>query len=202
MPRHSITLESPWNRIRLVPPSAEDDEAFAGCRTHPISRRYLRFLPTTMTTEEARLFREKRAEESDRVDFYIQYTKEDGTTSFGGNGGYFHIDSANLACESGIIVHPDLHGKNIATELFYVLLRHIFEDKKLHRVMFITASDNVGMLGWLEKVAGATLEGEMREAWKGLDGKFASAKAYSILEGEWWDGVKRLEDRMNRALSK
>lgn len=203
MPQHSITLESPWKRIRLVPPSPDIYEAYAKCRTHPVTRKYLGIIPETMTTDEARLFLEKRAEEPNRVEFIIQYLDGDRSPVFAGFSGYFHINEEFLSCEGGIIVHPDLHGKNIATETFYVLLKHIFEEIRFHRVIFITASNNLGMRGWLDKVAGAKLEGEFRDSWKEVTGRFVSTNVYAILEEEWRNDVKkRLEDRMNAVMQR
>ncbi|KAF9529436.1 acyl-CoA N-acyltransferase [Crepidotus variabilis] len=202
MSQHNIILESPWKRIRLVPPSAEYDEDFAYNFSHPISRRYLRYPPASMSTEEARLLREKRIPMQDRNDFHILFLQNDGPTRYGGGIGCFHIND-NLSCESGIIVHPELHGKNIATEAFYLVFKFIFEERRLHRVSLITGEDNVGMRGWLENVAGARLERSIRDAWKEMSGKFRGAKAYAILEEEWRGNVKqRLEDRMNKVIAR
>ena len=182
----------------MVPPSAIDDEAVAACRTHPVTRRFLRFLPTHMTVNEVRVRRESRAEDSRIVDFYIHHLQEDGTGRFAGLTGYFNLDTANGSCEAGIIVVPDLHGKNLATEVFYVLLQYIFEAQKLHRVTFETGSNNIAMQSWLENVAGIRLEAERKECWKQVDGTFADVKGYAILDWEWRDTVKsRLTKRLN-----
>ncbi|KDR75775.1 hypothetical protein GALMADRAFT_248462 [Galerina marginata CBS 339.88] len=197
MPQHTTTLESPWKRIKLVPPSPSDDEAVAYCRTHPITRRFLRFLPEQMTVEEVRARRETRAEDKRMLDLHIHLCSEDGTTRFAGMSGYFNIDEFHSSCEAGIIISPDLQGINLATEVFYVLLRYIFEEKKFHRVVFETSADNTGMQGWLEKVACARLEAQRKECWKLLDGTFADVKGYAILDREWKDNIKmRLEVRM------
>ncbi|KAF9481508.1 acyl-CoA N-acyltransferase [Pholiota conissans] len=199
MPQHSTVLQSPNKRVRLVPPSADDDEAAASCRTHPITRRFLRFLPVHMSIEEARTRRETRAEDERIVDFNIHYVHDDGTVQFGGFSGCFNIDEQNNSCESGIIVSPDLHGKSVATEAFYILLRHIFEERKIHRTTFETGADNVPMQRWLENVAGARLESDRKEAWRNLDGSYADVKGYAIVESEWRDHVKtRLEIRLAR----
>ncbi|KAF8200952.1 acyl-CoA N-acyltransferase [Pholiota molesta] len=197
MPQHSTMLESPSHRIKLVPPSANDDEAAASCRTHPITRRFLRFLPDHMSLEDARIRRETRAEDKRIVDFNIHYLQDNGSVQFGGFCGYFNIDEQNNSCEAGIIVSPDLHGTGVATEAFYILLRHIFDDRKFHRTTFETGADNIPMQRWLEKVACARLEANRKQAWNNLDGSFVDVKGYAILETEWRDHVKaQLESRM------
>lgn len=198
MPQHDITLDSPWKKIRLVPPSAIDDEAVVACRTHPVTRRFLGFLPTHMTVDEVQVRREFRAEDSKIFDFYVHRLQENGTGRFAGLTGYFNLDTANGSCEAGIIVTPDLHGKNLATEVFYVLLQYIFEAQKLHRVTFETSSNNIPMQNWLEDVAGIRLEAERKECWKQVDGTFADVKGYAILDWEWRDTVRsRLARRLN-----
>jgi len=197
MPQHNISLESPWSRIKLVPPAVTDDEACAVCRTHPITRRYLQFLPEHMTAEEAGIRRATRAEDSHILDFNIHYLKHDETTQFAGVTGFFNLDEGNLSCEVGLLVAPDLHGKGLATEALYLVLQYIFEERKLHRATFETGADNVGMRGWLEKVAGARLESDRKECWKKPDGTFTDVKGYAILESEWKGRVKnRLINRM------
>ncbi|KAF8897053.1 acyl-CoA N-acyltransferase [Gymnopilus junonius] len=198
MPQHEIVLESPWKRIRLVSPLPSDDEAVALCRTHPVTRRFLRFLPEHMTADEVRIRREARAKNERIIDLYIHYVEKEGTKRFAGMSGYFNIDDDHASCEAGIIVMPDFHGQQFATEVLHVLLQYAFEEKKFHRVTFETGANNEGMRGWLEKVAGARLEADRKEAWKLPDGTFADVKGYAILDWEWRDHVKgRLESRLN-----
>lgn len=197
MPQHAVVLESPWKRIRLVPPLASDDKAVALCRTHPVTRQFLRFLPEHMTADEVRIRREARADDKRLLDLYVHYVENDGTTRFAGLSGYFNIDDSHASCEAGVIIVPGLHGQNLATEVLYALLRYIFEEQKYHRVTFETGADNEGMQGWLEKVAGARLEAERKQAWKQLDGTFVDVKGYAILDWEWRGYVKgRLESRL------
>ncbi|PPQ93723.1 hypothetical protein CVT25_013064 [Psilocybe cyanescens] len=196
MPQHTVTLESPWKRVRLVPPTSSDDEIVSVCRTHPTTRQFLQFLPEHMTKEEAGLRREMRAEDKRIMDFHIHFT-ESGTIRFAGMTGYFNLDEGNESCEVGMLIMPDLHGKNLATEVFYTLLQYIFEVRNLHRVTFETEANNVGMRSWFEKVAGARLEAERKEVWKYPTGVFVDVRGYAILEGEWKNHIKvRLEERL------
>lgn len=199
MPQHSIVLDSPTKRIKLVPPSSSDDAASAVCRVHPTTRKFLRFLPENMSTDEARIRREGRAEDKQIVDFNVHYTQNDGNVIFGGFCGFFNIDENYNSCEGGIIVAPELHGTGVATEAFYVLLRYIFEDRKIHRTSFETGADNLPMQRWLETVAGARLESERKDAWRALDGSYSDVKGYAILETEWHGHIKaQLKKRLAR----
>ena len=199
MPQHSIVLDSPIKRIKLVPPSSSDDAASATCRAHPTSRQFLRFLPEHMSADEARIRREERAEDKRIVDFNVHYKPKDGNIIFGGFCGFFNLDAYHNSCETGIIVAPELHGTGVATEAFYVLLQYIFEDRKIHRTTFETGADNLPMQRWLETVAGARLESERKDAWRALDGSYSDVRGYAILETEWHGHIKaQLEKRLAR----
>ena len=141
--------------------------------------------------------RESRGEDKSVFDFHVHVLQPDGSSRFAGMTGYFNINEGYSSCEAGILVAPDLHGKNLATEIFYVLLQFIFEEKKFHRVTFETGADNIGMQKWLEKVAGARLEAQRKDCWKNLDGTYSDVRGYAMLEGEWREHVKAgLEKRM------
>ncbi|GLB37535.1 putative acetyltransferase (GNAT) domain containing protein [Lyophyllum shimeji] len=198
MPQHTIQLAA-TSRVRLDPPDSHDDEAVANLRSHPLTLRYLRFLPTTFTAEEARVRRERRAENRDIVDFHIHVKNDDGSYSFGGVAGISYIDEANGSAEAGIIVSPHIYHKGVGTEALYNVLKYAFEDRKLHRVTFETGEDNVPMCSWLENVLEAKLDGKLRECWKDPEGRHTHVNLYSILEWEWTGGIgKKLEGLVSR----
>lgn len=194
MPQHTTILTSPTGRLRLIPPRPEDDEASAILRAHPVSLKYLRFMPDKVTAEDTRKRREERAENVEIVDFHAHVVNADGTTTFAGMTGIFHVDPTHESFEVGILISPDMHRGGFATEAIYTVLKYAFEDRKLHRGTFETSEDNLPMRSWLENVLGAKLEGERREAWKEGDGKYRDVKSYSLLEREWTGHAKaRLE---------
>jgi RimJ/RimL family protein N-acetyltransferase len=121
-------------------------------------------------------------------------------TKFVGSAGIHHINTEFKSCEIGILISPESARGGLATDALYTVLGYVFEERKFHRATFVTAVDNVGMRGWLDK-AGATLEGIMRGIF--LDGKggWMDMCLYSILEGDWADTVKiRLGERISRVV--
>lgn len=190
MPQHTLTIKSPTGRVLLVPPNDSDDQSVSIIRAHPATRRSLRFLPETFSVEDARLRRESRCENATIVDFHVHALDNAGIPTFAGMTGIFNLDERGHACEIGILISPDYHGKGLATDVLYTLLLWVFEDKKVHRVTFETGEDNKGMRHWLENVAVAKLEAERRECWPDGDGKYSDVMGYSILEWEWKDRVK------------
>lgn len=192
-------LLSRSGRIVLVPPAEEDDTAVAALRSHPETRRYLPFLPTHLSVADAQSHRLARAADATRISFNIHALPVPGSPpQFAGTTGIFRIDNESKSCEVGILVSPGSFRGGIATEALYTVLAYAFEELKLHRAVFLTGVDNVGMRGWLDR-AGATLEGINRESWSDGKGGFTDVCFYSILEGEWSASVKaRLDGRIKR----
>lgn len=199
-----VALPSKFGRLALVPPSETDDAAVSAIRSHPETRRYLRFFPEVFSVADAHARRTSRSTDLTIVDFHIHLlnTPTAGSSTFIGTSGIFHIDDTDFgrACEVGILISPDYFRGGLATETLHTVLVYAFETRNLHRAEFNTGSDNLAMRGWLEK-AGATLEGRKRDAWADpTTGGYTDVCMYSILQDEWRTTVKgRLEARMNRA---
>ncbi|KAJ7725600.1 acyl-CoA N-acyltransferase [Mycena olivaceomarginata] len=186
-------LPSLSGRTVLVRPREEDDSAVAALRSNIETRRYLPFLPEHVSVEDARAQRLARAADATRIPFNIHLSNSDlDSTTFVGTF---------KSCEIGILIRPECVRGGLATDALHTVLAYAFEkrEEKFHRVAFVTAVDNVGMRGWLDK-AGATLEGIQRESRSDGMGGYMSMCVYSILEDEWENTVKpRLEERISRA---
>ena len=196
-----LTLYSLTRRLRMSRPTSADDEETAVLRAHPETRRYLPFFPEAFNVEEARAKREERAKKENTVDFSVFLINEDGTEEFVGITGLINVDWINRSCSIGILISPKYFRRGLATEAIHSMLQFAFEHEglQMHRVGFETGDHNVQMRGWLENVAGATLECRWREAWKLSDGKWVDMIGYGLLDREWEGGVKlALESRIKR----
>lgn len=196
MPQHTLTLKCPTGRVSLVPPSQEEDRLVSILRSHPKSRRFLPYAPEHFSVDAARARREAQSEDSSVVPFHIHALNVSGVPTFAGTAGLHHIDSDHLSCEVGIMISPDFHGRRLATDVLYTLMLWAFEERKLHRVVFQTGADNVGMRKFLENVAEAKSEGVMRDCWRG-GGKYWDVMSYSVLDWEW---ANRIKDTLQRNL--
>jgi len=195
----TLILQSPIGRLSLIsPPPEGDEEATVALRTHPKVLEHLKILPDRLTVEDVTTRAKQRLADPRLLDFSAYLTKgADGKRELIGVAGYFNLDTVNQSCEVGILVRPDLHGKQYATEILYVVLHHIFNTEKLHRITFETASSNGAMRGWLERTAGARLECQRRDAWRINDGTFVDVAGYAMLADEWHDKVEpRLRKRL------
>ncbi|KAJ7682118.1 acyl-CoA N-acyltransferase [Mycena polygramma] len=196
-----VALPSKSGRLTLVPPSEIDDAPTAALRSHPETRRYLRFFPEHVSPADACARRLSRVDDQTVVDFNIHVLgSPDASSTFVGSTGIFRIDTQNgNTCEVGILISPEYFRGGLATDALYTVLVYVFEERKFHRVEFQTGADNLAMRGWLEN-AGATLEGQKRHLWSDpTTGAYTDVCLYSILAEEWTTMVKgKLEARMNR----
>ncbi|EAU91609.1 hypothetical protein CC1G_12088 [Coprinopsis cinerea okayama7 len=188
------TLYSPDKQIRLTPPTCAEDEQVSVLRSDPIVRRYLRFMPP-ITVPEVTQRRLTRSQDPRILDYNVFLGD---TTELIGMTGVFNIDTLQKSCEAGIVMASNVQGKGLSTKVFYTLLKDVFEMRGFHRVTFETGEDNAPMRGWLEKVAGARLEGKRIEAWvDSVNGGRTNVCSYAILEWEWRGKVKdALEKKM------
>ncbi|KIK66789.1 hypothetical protein GYMLUDRAFT_912779 [Collybiopsis luxurians FD-317 M1] len=203
-------LVSRTGRIKLVKATAENDAAVAALWSHPEVRRYLPHFPKNWSVEYARSFRESRDVREDYHEYHVlrcsgdgggfdrggQKQEQEGKTEFIGETMAFHIDTTHKSCEAGIVLVPEVHRTGVATDVLYTLFSYIFEVLELHRVCMRTDSENVGMRGWLEKVAGARLEVEEKDTWRDpVSGVYTDVVGYGILDWEWKDRVKDVLER-------
>ena len=84
----------------------------------------------------------------------------------------------------------------VNTECKYLLLQHAFESLSCIRVQFKTDLRNVRSQKAIERL-GAKREGVLRNHMILPDGKYRDSVFYSILDVEWLDIKKRLEEKLD-----
>jgi RimJ/RimL family protein N-acetyltransferase len=195
------SLSSLSGRVLLVPPSESDDPFVAALRCHPETRRYIPFFPEHCAPDEARDRRISREASKEIVDFSIYAVTSESAPKYIGATMIFNIDETFKSCEAGVSISPDSFRGGFATDALHTVLTYAFEERRLHRVVFQTATNNIRMRGWLERYE-ATLEGILRDGWSDGAGGYTDACLYSILEQEWTQTVKtKMEERINRTTS-
>jgi len=85
--------------------------------------------------------------------------------------------------EVGGMLHPDVHGQGLASEVYEVLLRIAFEDYDLHRVAARCDGRNAASIRSLEK-AGLRREAHFREN-EFVKGEWTDEVVLAILKSEW-----------------
>jgi N-acetyltransferase len=92
---------------------------------------------------------------------------------------------------------PEFQRTVLNTECKYLLLRHAFETLGCIRVQLKTDLRNERSQKAIERI-GAVKEGILRNHMILPDGRYRHSVFYSILDTEWPEVKKRLEDMMNR----
>lgn len=90
----------------------------------------------------------------------------------------------------------DFQRTEVNTECKYLLLKHAFEDLKCIRVQLKTDSLNVRSQKAIERI-GAVKEGVLRNHMILPDGRIRYSVFYSVIDSEWGDVKKRLEEMLS-----
>lgn len=110
---------------------------------------------------------------------------------------YLNIMSKDYGLEiGGTWYGKDFQRTKVNTECKYLLLKHAFEDLKCIRVQLKTDSLNVRSQKAIERI-GAVKEGVLRNHMILPDGRIRHSVFYSIIDSEWGDVKKRLEEMLS-----
>jgi RimJ/RimL family protein N-acetyltransferase len=88
-------------------------------------------------------------------------------------------------------------GTGVNTEVKYLLLRHAFEDLGCIRVQLKTDTRNLRSQAAIERL-GAVKEGVLRNHMIRSDGVYRDSVIYSIIDTEWADIKRVLEERLRK----
>lgn len=107
-------------------------------------------------------------------------------TATGRHVGEFMLRLTNAESRQGEVgwsLHPDAHGRGLATEGAQAMLRVGFEDLGLHRITAGADPRNTGSLGVMDRL-GMRREANFVESWF-LKGEWVGEIVGAILETEW-----------------
>ena len=115
-----------------------------------------------------------------------------------GSTRYGNIDNVNRRLEIGWTwISRTWQRTAVNTETKYLLLKHAFETLKCIRVEFKTDSRNEQSRKALLRI-GAKEEGVFRNHMITPSGRLRHSVYYSIIDSEWNDVKKRLEEKLNQ----
>ena len=189
-----ITLEG--KRIRLVPMGPEHLDALTKAGAFSELWKWTRNLADT--PEGMREYVEEalaNAKKGDALPF-VTIDKESGVVI--GSTRFANIDSANRRVEIGWTwITPAFQRTHANTEAKYLMLTHAFEVWNCARVELKTDVLNDKSRTAMLRM-GAKEEGILRRHMVCYDGRFRDTVYYSVLDSEWPEVKKRLEDFENR----
>lgn len=108
------------------------------------------------------------------------------------------ISRENRSLEVGTTwLNPSVWRTRVNTEAKYLLLRHAFEELGVIRAQVKTNVKNLRSQAAIERL-GAVREGVLRRHWILPDGTVRDSVLYSILDTEWPEVRRRLEEKLER----
>ena len=182
------TLET--KRLILRPLTHDDFEAVHSWASNMENIRYMSFGPNT--EEDTRGFITAVAEATATEKTFGVVLKENNKV-IGSCGIRFHNN--NQVGELGWILHMDYWKQGYGTEVGGELIRHGFEDLKLHRIFAPCAAANYGSWRVMER------NGMRREAlrvkafWARVDKEWVDLVEYAILAEEYKGAIQNLNGK-------
>ncbi|WP_395296015.1 GNAT family N-acetyltransferase [Kitasatospora hibisci] len=171
------TLHSPL--VTLVPLSARHSESVWEAVLDEETNR-LTGNRRAFTRDEIQDWCTTRPDQPDRLDLAIE---DPATGRFLGELALNGLDRDNASASFRIALTPESTGRGIGTAATRLLLRHAFEEVRLHRVSLEVYDYNPRAARAYEK-AGFTLEGRARQAHR-WDGRFHDVLHMAALRDEW-----------------
>ena len=195
-PTKDITLEG--RAVRLVPLQREHGPLlWEAMKDH--AKDLFRWIPYPMqTAEDSARFIESVLGEHQRGASVPFATIERNSGKMAGSTRFMSIDVANRHVEIGSTwIAPAWQRTAVNTEAKYLMLRHACETGKCLRVEFKTDSLNEKSRTAIARL-GAKEEGTFRNHMVTSTGRIRHSVYFSIVDTEWPEVKRRLEERMTR----
>jgi len=172
-----ITLKHP--EFILEPVSMEALDDFHEYSIKSDLHLFLEFEPFK-TLEDTRAYLEKLMARSDSESAQYWFIRLLTENKVIGSIGLHNLDPARKTVEIGYGISPDYWGQGIFTKAGLILIDHIFNSLRLHRIVARTASENIASIRGLEKL-GFKVEGTMRDYYCFTDKSWHNATLMSLL---------------------
>lgn len=182
MLQHKGTCELKSDRMKLRRFILSDAKSMY--KNYATDERVTRFLSWTpyVCVEDVESFLQSVLEEYNRPDTYHWAIEVDGEII--GSISTISIDEKNCSCEVGYCVAYDYWNRGITSEALRMVIRFLFEEVEMHRIMAKHDVDNPAS-GKVMQKCGMTYEGILREHYLRHDGIFSDALVYGILRREF-----------------
>ena len=192
-----LTLEG--SVVRLEPIRREHADVFWEVAKNDLDEIF-RWIPYSMKTRaDFEALVAKTLAEQDRGESVAFATVERGSGRVIGSTRYMNIDRVNRKVEIGSTwIAPAWQRTAVNTEAKYLMLRHAFEVWGCLRVELKTDALNQKSRNAILRI-GAKEEGTLRRNLITWTGRVRDSVFFSILDDEWPEVKKELEERMERA---
>jgi len=182
--------------VRLEPIRRDHGDLFWEVAKNDLESMF-RWIPYSMRTpEDFQRLIDKAFEEQQHGESVVFATIERASGKIVGSTRFMNIDRVNRRVEIGSTwIAPPWQRTAVNTEAKYLMLRHAFEVWECIRVELKTDALNQKSRNAILRI-GAKEEGVLRRHLLTWTGRVRDTVYFSILDSEWPDVKRRLEDRM------
>ncbi|KAF8979650.1 hypothetical protein BGZ46_005175 [Entomortierella lignicola] len=151
------------------------------------------------TAEELVARRENQCKAIEEKRGSTYYIHDKSTGELAGVMGSNSINHRDRNAVVGIILRKKYWSGGYGTESLYELMRELFEDLKMHKILFETTESNKGMRNFLEKTCGVPLSYVRKdEVWCLATQKWITLWQYEVFEDDWPRISSTLLGKINR----
>lgn len=135
---------------------------------------------TYRTDNEVLLRHHERMQNPDQRDFAVRRTSDNCLVA---QVTYFDINRRNRTAEIGFMTNPEFRRKGYAFEAMRLLLKYLFGELGMNKIMAQTGEFNEASIGLLNKL-GFRQDGRLRQHHE-VEGKMYDDLLFSVLAGEF-----------------
>ncbi len=182
MLKHKGTQVIHTERLTLRPFTPADAEAmFRNWANDPDVTKFLTWAPHGSVNVTNVLLKSwcEEYKKPDRYNWVIEYQGE----PIGGID-VVRLNTRSEWAELGYCMGTEWWNKGLMTEAAQAVIRYLFCEVGVHRIVIEHATENPGS-GRVAQKCGLTLEGVKRDYFKKYDGAFLDIAQYAILQEEW-----------------
>lgn len=133
-----------------------------------------------------------------REDVLVLLVQEEATGNVIGTTRLYDIDRHHRSAEIGATIYAKPYQRtHVNTTCKFLLLQHAFEVLQLIRVQIRTDAENVASQKAIERI-GFVKEGYLRKEKVRSTGQPRNTYLYSMIDTEWPEAKKVLQDKMNK----
>ncbi|KAF9115004.1 hypothetical protein BGX27_009223 [Mortierella sp. AM989] len=181
------------SRLSFDPPNAQDDPAMGAMLSDPDTMVHLLYMAKEWqggwTAEELVTRRENQCKAIKEKRGSTYYIHDKSTGELAGVMGANMINLNDRNSTVGIILRKKYWSGGYGTEALYELMRELFEDLKMHKLLYETTESNLGMRKFLEKTCGIPLT-------------YVRKDEYEMFEDDWPRISATLLESMKRGAAK
>ncbi|KAI1321179.1 hypothetical protein EDD11_007745 [Mortierella claussenii] len=194
-------------RLSFDFPSEEDDNAMGAMLSDPETMVFLRYMTKEWqggwTSEDLVIRRENQIKAIEEKRGSTYYIHDKATGELAGVMGANTINVKDRNAVVGIILWKKYWSGGYGTEALFELMRGLFEDQNMHKLLYETTEANVGMRKFMEQTCSVPLAYVRKEELLCLaTEKWVTLWQYEIFEDDWPRIKAVLLDNMKRGAAK